>query len=166
MNWYVLFTLSQKTKRIISNLNRRNELEAFVPEYEEICNRDTLEVKTKNMFDNYIFVKTTLSQNDFNDLLLNMKDDNDGLIKQLKNNETSALTDDEIKFFNSILDHRHVAKMSHGYKVDGRTVVTDGPLKQYQDHIIRVNTHNYTAYLDLTFFDRKIKLGIVMTCKK
>lgn len=166
MNWYVLFTLSQKTKRIVYNLNRNKEVEAFIPVYEEICNRDTLEVNTKNMFDNYIFVKTTLNQGDFNDLLLSMKDENDGLIKQLKNIDTSALSDDEIKFFNNILDQNYVAKISYGYKVNGKTVVTDGPLIHYQDHIIRVNTHNYTAYLDLTFFDRKIKLGIVITSKK
>lgn len=166
MNWYVLFTLSQKTKRIVSNLNRRKELKAFIPVYEEVCNRDTLEVQLKSMFDNYIFVKTTLNQRDFNDLLLSMKDDNDGLIKQLKNVDASALSDDEISFFNNILDHNYIARLSHGYKENGRTVVTDGPLVHYQDHIIRVNTHNYTAYLDLTFFDRKIKLGIVITCKK
>lgn len=166
MNWYVLFTLSQKIKRIVSNLNRSKELEAFIPVYEEVCNRDTLELQTKNMFDNYIFVKTTLNQGDFNDLLIDMKDDNDGLIKQLKNVDTSALSDDEITFFNNILDHNFIARISHGYKVNGRTVVIDGPLVHYQDHIIRVNTHNSTAYLDLTFFDRKIKLGIVMTCKE
>ena len=166
MNWYVLFTLSQKTKRILNNLNQKKELEAFIPEYEEVCNRDTLEVQTKSMFDNYIFVKTTLDQGDFNTLLMSMKDDNDGLIKQLKKVDTSALSNTEIEFFNQVLDGHYIARMSHGYKVDGKTVVLDGPLKYYQNHIVRVNTHNYTAYLDLTFFDRKIKLGIVMTSKK
>lgn len=34
MNWYVLFTLSQKTNQIVSHLNRRDNIDAFIPEYE------------------------------------------------------------------------------------------------------------------------------------
>lgn len=83
MNWYVLYTLSQKSNKIITNLNRKKELIAFIPEY-EICHRKTKEITIKPMFSNYIFVKTDLNQSEFNDLLLKMKDENDGLIKQLK----------------------------------------------------------------------------------
>ncbi len=159
MNWYVLYALSQKTNKILHNLNRNKELEAFIPQY-EVCSRDTKELILRSMFDNYIFVKTELNQIEFSDLLMKMKDQNDGLIKQLKNNETSALTTDEIHFFDHILDHHYIARISHGYRVNGKTVVTDGPLVLYEDHIVKVDTHNCCAYLDLTFFDRKIKVGI------
>lgn len=165
MNWYVLYTLSQKTNKILNNLNQREELEAFIPRY-EVCNRDTKELLLKTMFDNYLFVKTTLNQIEFNTLLMKMKDINDGLIKQLKNNEISALRADEVEFFNHILDHCYIARISHGYRENGRTVVTDGPLVLYEEHIVKVDTHNCCAYLDLTFFDRKIKVGIDIKSKK
>lgn len=165
MNWYVLYVLNYKSKKIISNLNRKKELEAFIPE-SEVFHRDSKNITVRPMFDNYIFVKTKLNQEDFNNLLYSMKDLNDGLIKQLKNSGTSALRDDEIKFFNTILDKKHTVRISHGYKENGKTVITDGPLLHYQDHIIKVDTHNHTAYLDLTFFDRKIIVGIEMTSKK
>ncbi|KXU41642.1 hypothetical protein HMPREF3037_03048, partial [Candidatus Stoquefichus sp. KLE1796] len=84
MNWYVLYTLSYKTSKIINNLNRNKDLTAFAPEY-EVCHRKTKEVLIRPMFNNYVFVKTHLNQNEFNDLLLKMREENDGLIKQLKN---------------------------------------------------------------------------------
>ena len=165
MNWYVIFTLSYKTKRILSNLNTKKELEVFITGY-EVCHRYTKEIKIKPMFDNYIFVKTTLNQEEFNSLLYRMKDDNDGLIKQLKNNETSALTLKEIEFFNLVLDNHHIVRLSHGYQEGGKTHVVDGPLVAYENHIVKVDKHNCCAFLDLIFFDRRIKLGIDILSKK
>ena len=165
MNWYVLYCLSHRTNRILSNLRRRSEIEAFIPE-SEVYHRDSKEITKKPMFDHYIFVKTTLEQKEFNDLLLTMRDENDGLIKQLENNETSALRKEEIEFFETVLDENHIVRISYGYKLHGKTMITEGPLLAYQNHIARVDTHNHTAHLDLTFFDRKIVVGICITGKK
>ncbi len=164
MNWYVLYILSQKSNKIITNLNRKKELIAFIPEY-EICHRKTKEITIKPMFSNYIFVKTDLNQSGFNDLLLKMKDENDGLIKQLKNCETSALRESEIEFFQMILDEQYVVRLSYGYQENGITHVTKGPLKPFEKHIVKVDKHNQCAYLDLLFFDRRIMLGIDIKCK-
>ena len=163
MNWYVLYILSQKSNKIITNLNRK-ELIAFIPEY-EICHRKTKEITIKPMFSNYIFVKTDLNQSGFNDLLLKMKDENDGLIKQLKNCETSALRESEIEFFQMILDEQYIVRLSYGYQENGITHVTKGPLKPFEKHIVKVDKHNQCAYLDLLFFDRRIMLGIDIKCK-
>ena len=158
MNWYVLYVFSNKTNKILSNLNQRKELTAFIPKT-EVFHRQAKKKTTKDMFDNYIFVKSDLKQNDFNDLLLSMKDKNDGLIKQLENAEVSALREKEIEFFNNILDKDNVARVSVGYQEEGKTIITEGPLLHYQDHIVRVMKHHCTAQLDLPFFDRKIILG-------
>lgn len=115
MNWYVLYTLSHRTQRILGNLNKKKELEAFIPSY-EVCHRYTKEITIKPMFNNYIFIKTMLNQEEFNTLLFNMKEDNNGLIRQLKNADTSALTKKEIEFFNLVLDSKHVVRLSHGYQ--------------------------------------------------
>ena len=160
MNWYILNTLSQKTGKILSNLNSNNEIEAFVPHY-EICQRKTKEVIIKPMFNNYIIIKTKLNQAQFNNLLLDMKDKNEGLIKQLKNNEgVSVLRDSEIEFFSQVLDENHVIKLSQGYQLDGMTYISSGPLKLYEKHIVKVDKHNQCAYLDLVFFNRRILMGI------
>ena len=69
MNWYVLYTVHYKTKKVISYLNRYNDIIAFMPEY-ELCQRKTKEIIVKPMFHNYVFVKTHRNQNEFNDFLL------------------------------------------------------------------------------------------------
>lgn len=163
MNWYVLYCLNQKVERIIKNL-RNKQLEAFVPQCEAI-ERTSKEKTLKIMFPNYIFVKTYLNQEQFNDLLLSMKDINDGLIKQLRNMEVSALRQSEIEFYNTVLDNQYIIRVSEGYKEDGKTVITSGPLLHYQNHILKVNRHNNTAYLDLTFFDRNIIVGLEIKSK-
>lgn len=164
MNWYVLYVLSNKTNKILFNLNQRKELIAFIPK-SEVFHREAKKKTVRDMFNNYIFVKSDLNQNDFNDLLLSMKDKNDGLIKQLENAEVSALREKEIEFFNTVLDKDNVARVSVGYQEDGKTVITSGPLLNYQNHIVRVMKHHCTAQLDLPFFDRKIILGIELKSK-
>lgn len=159
MNWYVLYTLNYKTNKIITNLNRNKNLIAFTPKY-EVCQRRTKEVLIKPMFNNYVFVKTHLCQTDFNDLLLKMKDQNDGLIKQLKNVDATTLTEKEIEFFSLVLDENYIIRLSHGYQEDGKTVIIDGPLKLLEKHITKVDKHNQCAYLDLEFFNRRICMGI------
>ena len=94
-----------------------------------------------------------------------MKDKNDGLIKQLENAEVSALREKEIEFFNNVLDKDNVARVSVGYQENGKTVIVEGPLLHYQDHIVRVMKHHCTAQLDLPFFDRKIILGVELISK-
>ena len=131
----------------------------------EVFHRQAKKKTTKDMFDNYIFVKSELKQSDFNDFLLSMKDENDGLIKQLENAEVSALREKEIEFFNNVLDKDNVARVSVGYQEDGKTIITEGPLLHYQDHIVRVMKHHCTAQLDLPFFDRKIILGVELKSK-
>lgn len=163
MNWYVLYCLSQKSDRIIKNL-RDKSLEAFTPKCEAI-ERTTKEKTLKVMFANYVFVKSDLNQQEFNDLLLSMKDINDGLIKQLGNMEISALRQSEIDFYNTVLDNHYIIRVSEGYKENGRTVVTNGPLVHYQEHILRVDKYHSIAYLDLTFFDRNIVVGLEIKSK-
>ena len=153
MNWYVLYVFSNKTNKILSNLNQRKELTAFIPKT-EVFHRQAKKKTTKDMFDNYIFVKSDLN-----------KDKNDGLIKQLKNAEVSALREKEIEFFNTVLDKDNVARVSVGYQENGKTIITSGPLLNYQHHIIRVMKHHCTAQLDLPFFDRKIILGVELKSK-
>lgn len=159
MNWYVLFALRTRSAKIIRNLNKNQELDAFMPMY-EVCHRRTKEVTVRPMFPDYIFVKTDLAQEDFNQLLYQMREENSGLIKQLLNSETSALREDEILFFHQVLDERHIVRLSHGYLAEDGIHIVDGPLRLYQEHIVKLDKHNQCVYLDLVFFDRRIIMGL------
>lgn len=50
--------------------------------------------------------------------------------------------------------------MSEGYKENGVTVVTDGPLKEFQQDIVAVNKKDMLAILRIQFLNRKIKAGL------
>ncbi len=159
MNWYVLYTIHYKTQNIISNLNRYDDIIAFVPKY-EFCQRKTKEIIIKPMFQNYVFVKTHRNQEEFNDFLYSLKDEKNGIVKQLRKEETTALTNKEIEFFEMVLDKQFIVRLSHGYQEDGITHVVEGPLKLLEEHIVKVNKNKQCAYLDLCFFDRNICMGI------
>ena len=90
MNWYVLFVLSNRSNQLIKNLNKKDSIEAFIPQY-QYYRRVTKDYDVKPMFTNYIFVKTLMNQTEFNTFLMNLDNEKDGLIKQLVYLDTSAL---------------------------------------------------------------------------
>lgn len=164
MNWYVLYTLGYKTEKVVRNLNQKRELTAFVPQH-EFYYRKTKEYWVKPMFPGYVFIKTQLQQEEFNVLLMNMSEEKEGIIRQLTNNVTSPLKDEEIHMFEVLLDASFVVKMSEAYIDDGKAVVQKGPLKTYEQHIVKIDKRNQYAYLDLSFMDRYIKVGLKITNK-
>lgn len=163
MNWYVLFVLVVKENKLCSLL-RKNGLDAFIPMY-EYYRRDIHGNAIKPLFPGYIFVKSNLEQLDFNQFLFNIKEPKDGLIKELKKVDVSALRDDEIKMFEYMLDSKGILKMSQAFIEDKRAKIYNGPLVHYQDHIVKVDKHNKLATLDLEFMDRRFVVGLEITSK-
>ena len=90
MNWYVLFVLSNRTNQLLRNLNKKDNIEAFIPQY-QYYRRITKDYDIKPMFTNYIFVKSLMDQTEFNTFLMKLDNEKDGLIKQLVYLDTSAL---------------------------------------------------------------------------
>lgn len=165
MNWYVLYAMSNKTDKLIDNLNKKTDIEAFVPRY-EYYRRNSVNYDIKPMFYGYIFVKSALSQCDFDSLLRNMKEGKDGFIRQLVKDGVSALSEEERDMFEKLLDENHVVRMSQAFLQDGKAKVYQGPLKSFEDNIIKVDKHNHVAYLNLTFMNRTIKASLMITGTK
>lgn len=164
MNWYVLFVLANRANQLIKNLNKKDNIEAFIPQY-QYYRRITKDYDIKPMFTNYIFVKTLMNQTEFNTFLMNLDNEKDGLIKQLVYSDTSALKEEEIKMFNYLLDESYVVKMSQAFLQDGKAKVYQGPLKHFEKNIIKVDKYNQVAYLNLSFMNRKIKAGLKITSR-
>lgn len=164
MNWYVLFVLANRANQLITNLNKKDNIEAFIPQY-EYYRRITKDYDIKPMFTNYIFVKTLMNQTEFNTFLMNLDNEKDGLIKQLAYLDTSALKEAEIKMFNCLLNESYVVKVSQAFLQDGKAKVYQGPLKHFEENIIKVDKYNQVAYLNLSFMNRRIKAGLKITSK-
>ena len=160
MNYYVLFCQTLKTEKVCQILNRKKDVHAFIPRMETyIHSKD--EIILKVMFPGYLFIETNMNQKEFDILLNLLNEEKDGIIKELKKDDVSALTDDEIQLIYQLLNRNGILKMSEGYKVNGKTIITKGPLLHFQDEIIDTNKRDMFAILDIKFLNRNIKAGLM-----
>lgn len=162
-NWYVLFVLVAKEKKLCSVLTKKG-LNAFIPQM-EYYRRDIKGIALKSLFPGYIFIRSEMKQSEFDDFLYRLEDQRDGLIKQLKEDGVSALRKEEIKMFKKLLNEKGILEMSQAFIEDKKAIVTDGPLVYYQDHIVKVDKHNKLAYLDIEFMNRQILVGLNIKSK-
>lgn len=165
MNWYILFSLTQKSEKLVKQLNTKKDIYAFIPQM-EYYRRDIKDNALKPLFPGYVFVKSKLNQNDFDLLLMNMNEEKDGLIKQLKYRDTNALREDEIVLLKKLLDDQYILRMSQA-NLDNhkKAVIYTGPLRHFEKNIIKVDKHNKMAYLDIKFLDRYIQAGLSIKAK-
>lgn len=161
MNYYVLFVQTQLCERFIKVLNKNENIIAFIPKM-ETYRRDCSEYILDVMFPGYVFVKTEMNQLDFDRFLLNLQEQKKGFIKELKRENVSCLTDNEIEFLNDFLDEECILRMSYGTKIGGKSIPFKGPLVKYMNHIKRVNFYRNMAYLDFEFMNREIMVGFTV----
>ena len=107
-----------------------------------------------------------MNQIEFDTFLLLMNEQRDGIIRELKKDEVSALTQEEIYLLDILLDDEYLLRMSKGYKVNGKTVVIEGPLKKLEKHIVSVDKKSHEAVLNIQFLNKKLKAGIEMQNSK
>lgn len=123
-NWYVLFALVAKENKLCSVL-RRKGLDAFIPKI-EYYRRDIKGNTLKMLFPGYIFVRSEMKQSDFDNLLYELGEQRDGLIKQLKDDGVTALRDEEIEMFNKLLNSEGILEMSQAFIEDNKTIFYKG----------------------------------------
>lgn len=158
MNYYVLFVQTQYCERLTRILNGRCGIVAFMPRmevYRRDCDTFVLEV----MFPGYVFVKSELNQDEFDSFIMSLREEKKGFIRELKREDVSSLTEEEISFFENVLDDSFVLRMSYGAKIGARSIPFKGPLVKYTDHIVRVDFYRRLAYLDLKCMNRNIMVG-------
>lgn len=161
MNYYVLYCQSLKLDKLYQIFNSKNDIEAFIPRMEKYI-RSKDKIVIVNMFPGYLFIKTKMNQIEFDTLLFLMKEQKDGVIRELKKDDVSALTPEEIQLLKFLLNKDYLLVMSKGYKKDEKTIVVEGPLKLFQDYIVAVDKKSHEVILNITFLNKKLKAGIEM----
>lgn len=164
-NWYILFVQTARECQI-SDVLQEAGMDAFLPMMEHY-RRDRKELEIKPMFPGYIFIRSELSQHEFDRKLELLKEPCQGLIKQLRGEETPAMREEEIDFFRHVLDETGTARMSYGYLTQTKSgkdkaVIYKGPLEYYEEQIIKVDRHNHLAWLDFEFMGRRIQAGLTI----
>lgn len=161
IHYYVLYCQSLKIEKLYYVFNNQKDVEAFIPRYEKYI-RSKDKVIINPMFPGYLFIKTSKDQIEFDTMLTLMYEQKDGVIKELKKDEVSALTKDEIHLLHLLLNKHYILKISKGYKEDGRLILTEGPLMKLQEHITAIIPKDHLAILNIKFLNRKIKAGLEM----
>lgn len=161
MNWYILYCQSVKLEQLRDIFNSKKDIEAFIPMM-ETYRRDKEHLVLEKMFPGYLFIKTHRIQEEFNDFLTGLKDQKNGVIKELRKKEVSAMREEEIELFEKLLDEKGIVKMSYGERISNRSIATEGPLKNYSNNIRRVDFYRRLAYLDIEFLGREIICGFTV----
>ena len=102
MNYYVLFCQSLKIDKLYQVFNSKEGIEAFIPKMERYIRSKDMIVLI-NMFPGYLFIKTKMNQIEFDTFMLLMNEQRDGIIRELKKDEVSALTQEEIYVLDNLL---------------------------------------------------------------
>lgn len=160
-NIYILYSLRSKSEKLVRDLNKNKDFHAFIPTM-EYYRRDIDALSKKVLYPGYVFIKTDYSQRQFDEFLYNtFKTREEGIIRELKVKDCNALSETEMNYFNMLFDRWGVLRMSYAVMFDNkRMVVSRGPLKGMDKHIIKIDKHNRYAYLDSKILDKKLVAGL------
>lgn len=159
-NWYVLFVMTAYEDTLCAYLKEKYDADVFSIKMENY-RKDKKCIEIKSAFPGYVFVRSTLSQDAFNDWLSGLEFKK-GLIKQLCYKEATALRAEEIRVFEQFLNQDHLFCMSYGHLKNNRLVIDEGPLKGFEDYITKYDKRNRLATLDLFFLDQKWIAGVTL----
>lgn len=161
LHWYVVYVMSGREEKSCHLLQRVPEFIPFIPMM-EYYRRDIKGIAQKPMFPGYIFIKCTDEQDLFDTKLKKLSLQYKTYFKELKYQDTSALTIDEIQYFEHMLDEHGLLRISYGKLENKKVKIVEGPLAGLENNIVKVDKHNGFAYLDLTFKKQLIKAGLLM----
>ena len=159
--WYVLLTIRSKEEEVCKYLNENDGIYAFSPKM-EFYHRVSKQIQQRALFGGYVFVVSKLSQVEV-DAIFKKFPLQSVFIHELKyEEEVSALTDEEIRILNMLLDDEKVLRMSYGELVNKKIHITRGPLINMDDYIVKYDKHNRLATLNLSFLNQIWKVGVTI----
>lgn len=159
VNCYILYCQTKKIDQICENFNRQKEIIAFIPRIEEYMRYQERYI-VKPLFPGYLFIKSFMSQSEFDFYLQSLNEEKNGIIRELKKQDVSALTNAEINLLDQLLDEEYILKMSEGKIVNRKASIYKGPLQFFEKNIISLDKRNRLAYLNISFLNRNIKAGL------
>ncbi|MGM9946455.1 transcription termination/antitermination NusG family protein [Floccifex sp.] len=152
MNYFVLFVQTQNQDLLVSLL-RREGFEAYSYKF-EYYRRDIDGIAIKALFPGYVIVKSEMDQVEFQTCIRKMEVKK-GFIRELRYEDVSALTKEEITVLERLLDKQGILRMSYGHLVNKKLVIDAGPLVGFDDYVIKLDRHNRLLKLDLYFLENQ-----------
>ena len=150
-NWYVLFVMGGKEKKICEFLKKNSDYDAFTP-YKEVVHKvkgEKVLVK-KMLFPSYVFIETTLDSITFRKKLAEDRKKIQGILKELKYDEDiSALTEKEQTYLMGLMNDNRIVSISKGEIINGKVLIKEGPLMGYESKIKKIDRHKRRAILEV-----------------
>lgn len=160
INWYVIFVMGGRESSLCTFF-RQEGFEAFFPQVEVMHRKAGKKFKVmKPLFPSYIFVKSDIKQIEFQEKLKNVRLRKSGIIKELKydNFDTSSLLESEKNFLENILNDKSVLLHSTGTIEGEQIVIISGPLKGYENRIVKINRHKQEALLKINMLGKDVNM--------
>lgn len=159
--WYAVQVRTGEEEKIRLMCNKMisdNVLEeCFIPYYEKNMKYNTKwHIIREILFPGYIFMISDY----INDLIFNVKKI-PKLIKILGDGEDIIpLYDREIEFLTKFGKDDHLIKISHGYIENEKIIITDGPMKDYEGTIKKIDRHKRKAIIEVEFLGRTMEISV------
>ena len=167
--WYAVWVQTGREDRMLElckTLFQDSDIcdEYFLPKYERAKKvRGQWTTVQALLFPGYLF----LVSNQPEELQIQLKalpeftkvlGDDDGAI---------PLYDEEVEFLEKCMNKEKVVEMSTGYISGDRLVILDGPMKDYQGKVKKIDRHKRVATLEVEFFGggTEVKVGLEVVRK-
>lgn len=167
VNWYVIFVNKNKINDLLICFNKQPGMKAFVPKIERWMKKDgEKKFYEVDMFPSYIFIETTMSEQEFYDVVDDLEKDLGSMMKILQSDTQTvlALTNDEKVLLESLLNDQHLIMHSTGIIINSKLVIQEGPLRGKEELIRKVDRHKKLAFLD-NVFGKIMKVPLEVTSK-
>lgn len=159
--WYVIQVRTgteeniriQCEKRIPSHILEK----CYIPYYERMRRYEgAWHKEQKILFPGYLF----LISDQLEGLHLNLKNVI-GLTKLIgTGREIVPLTEEETKLIRKLAGEDELVEISKGVIQEGKTVITDGPLKGLEGYIRKVDRHKRVAWLEIRMMGRTVETQV------
>ena len=162
MFWYIAHVKSGFATKLVSVLNRQENMEAFIPKTERwFRSRESgTTYYVKELYPDYVFIKSKLNQNEFDEIFKDFFVTIKGLIEILNIDNLNALSYEEMLLFEKLFNGGDIIKRTIGKKENGKYKPSSGPLVGLESNIKKVDRHNRNATLEFEFLNNKLVLPI------
>lgn len=174
--WYVLYVKTNSENRVVQDISRYVAKRAFDFEFDPFCPESEFYYRSKAerrlgktyrkrpLFPGYVFVETTMPSPEFLREFGTYARGSDDVIRILRNgnSEYVALPMDERRRLEFLLRGKRCLEHSIGVIVGDKVMVHDGPLKDFEGCITRINRHNRSAEIELEMFGGTIKAQVAL----
>ena len=166
--WYVLFCPNQKEEELLlackRHLTREALGDAFIFTYDRMRRfQGVWHLERRLLFPHYLFLESGNEEK----LEKELKQYSEVFPVFERDGKLVRVEPEEERFLRALCGAGHHSRMSRGYIKDGRTVVTEGPLKGKENLIRRIDRHKRIARVGMpsTGQLREMQVGLEIVAK-